>query len=133
VIALLARRYGINVVLSDSNRYGGMCASVFLPEALLTSVPTAPEPAVPQPAGAGAPAAPPALTENGLPTRRRRPQAQQQQPSAAGRRMSTEPARPTVIGAWQQSNRRARDAAADIREDARGGAAHTEEERSNDS
>ncbi len=47
VIALLARRYGIEVALSGPNRYGGMRASVFIPEALLTSVPTEPATAHP--------------------------------------------------------------------------------------
>ncbi|MCZ0990416.1 ATP-binding protein [Streptomyces diastatochromogenes] len=133
VIALLARRYGIKVVLSDSNRYGGMCASVFLPEGLLTSIPTDLEPAAPQPAVLEAPAPPqPALTENGLPTRTRRRQVQPQQ-APIGRRTSTEPARPAVIGAWQQSSRRARDAAAPPQRDAQDTATHTEEERSVDS
>ncbi|MEU6221673.1 ATP-binding protein [Streptomyces sp. NPDC047022] len=110
VIALLARRYGIKVVLTDSNRYGGMCASVFLPEDHLTTAASAPEPA-PPPVRTETPEPPgPALTPNGLPTRtRRRPAGRQQVPAA--RRTSTEPARPSVIGAWQQASRQARSAA----------------------
>ncbi|MGJ5805014.1 ATP-binding protein [Streptomyces europaeiscabiei] len=112
VIALLARRYGMKVVLTDSNRYGGMCASVFLPEALLTTAAAELEPA-PRPARVAAPApSSPALTENGLPTRTSRQPVHAQQQASAGRRTSTEPARPAVIGAWQQANRQARGTAA---------------------
>ncbi|WP_126896806.1 ATP-binding protein [Streptomyces sp. WAC 01325] len=127
VISLLARRYGIRVVLSDSNRYGGMCASVYLPEALLTSVPAHLEPA-PEPLGIEAPAPQqPELTENGLPTRTaRRPVLQQQ--GHGGRRVSTAPVRPTVIGAWQQGTRRARGTVAAPQERAQGTTSHTNQE-----
>lgn len=107
VIALLARRYGIKVVLTDSNRYGGMCASVFLPEDHLTTVASTPEQTPPSVRTEPSEPPEPALTRNGLPTRtRRRPAGRQQAPAA--RRTSTEPARPAVIGAWQQASRHAR-------------------------
>ncbi|MDO0936569.1 ATP-binding protein [Streptomyces sp. DG2A-72] len=134
VIALLARRYGIKVVISDSNRYGGMCVSVFLPEAHFTTAVAELEPAPPQPAHLEAPAASaPALTENGLPTRTRR-QPMHQPPAPAGRRTSTAPARPAVIGTWQQANRQARDTAAPQQEHTHDTAVRTDqEERSLDS
>ncbi|MGW4731722.1 ATP-binding protein [Streptomyces shenzhenensis] len=129
VIAHLARRYGIKVVLSDSNRYGGMCASMFLPEALLATSLAELEPA-PQPARVEAPASSqPVLTENGLPTRTaRQPKHQPQQQATAGRRTSTEPSRPSVIGAWQQANRHARSTAASPQEHAQDTAVSTEQE-----
>ncbi|MGW2702311.1 ATP-binding protein [Streptomyces sp. NPDC001340] len=118
VIALLARRYGIEVVLSSPNRYGGMRASVFIPEALLTSVQV--DPATTQPAQIET-SAESVTTENGLQIRRRRSPGGQQQTTAA-RRVSTEPGRPGVIGAWQQSSRSSRETAA-----------RTHESRSSDS
>ncbi|MDN0193867.1 hypothetical protein [Streptomyces sp. S.PNR 29] len=113
VIALLARRYGIEVALSGRpSRYGGMRASVFIPEALLTSVSA--EPAEPQPSVVEAP--PERLvTESGLPSRRRRAPGGRQRPAAAGR-ASTEPGRAEVIGAWQQSSRSSRETAAQTQE-----------------
>ncbi|WP_435220747.1 ATP-binding protein [Streptomyces sp. Tue6028] len=134
VIALLARRYGIKVVLSDSNRYGGMCASVFLPEAHLTAALAELEPA-PQPTRVEAPTpSQPALTENGLPTRTPRQPTHQPQQAPAGRRTSTEPSRPSVIGAWQQATRQARGTAAPPQERAQDSAVHSDqEERSFDS
>ncbi|CAM5677455.1 hypothetical protein SALBM311S_02127 [Streptomyces alboniger] len=134
VIALLARRYGIKVVLSDSNRYGGMCASVFLPEAHLTTALAELEPA-PQPTSVEAHApSQPVLTENGLPTRTSRQPMHQPQQDPPGRRTSTEPARPAVIGAWQQATRQARGTAATPQEHAQDTAVRTDqEERSLDS
>ncbi|ANP53609.1 signal transduction histidine kinase [Streptomyces griseochromogenes] len=112
VIALLARRYGIEVALSGPNRYGGMRASVFIPEALLTSMPA--DPATAHPAAVEA-SAEPALTENGLQIRRRRTSGGQQPPKAVGR-ASTAPARADVFGAWQQSSRSSRTSAAPTQE-----------------
>ncbi|MFF4802278.1 ATP-binding protein [Streptomyces sp. NPDC001351] len=129
VISLLARRYGIKVVLSDSNRYGGMCASVFLPEALLTTVPAHLEPA-PEPA-VFEPTAPAQLTvtENGLPTRTARRPKQQQPQGTGGRRVSTAPTRTSVIGAWQQGTRRARTVGAPApARDQQAAATHTDQE-----
>ncbi|MGW1053499.1 ATP-binding protein [Streptomyces sp. NPDC002521] len=111
VIALLARRYGIEVALSGPNRYGGMRASVFIPEVLLTQVPTEPQTA--QPAAIPA-SAQPAVTENGLQIRRRRA-AGGQQPTPVGR-TSTAPARADAFGAWQQSSRSSRASAAQTQE-----------------
>lgn len=126
VISLLARRYGIRVVLSDSNRYGGMCASVYLPEALLTSIPTQLEPA-PEPLGIEASVPQQSeLTQNGLPTRTARRPVQQQ--GDGSRRASTAPGRAAVIGAWQQGSRRARDTIAVPQEQAQGTTAHTDQE-----
>jgi len=134
VIALLARRYGMKVVLTDSNRYGGMCASVFLPEDLLTTAAAELEP-TPRPARVAAPAlSSSALTENGLPTRTSRQPVHPQQQASAGRRTSTEPARPAVIGAWQQATRQARGTAAPPQDRAGDTDVHTDqEERSLDS
>ncbi|WP_409473431.1 sensor histidine kinase [Streptomyces sp. HC307] len=112
VVALLARRYGIEVVLSGPNRYGGMRASVFIPEALLTSVPSEPATTPLAVVEAGADSA---VTENGLSIRRRRHTSAEQQPATA-RRVSTAPARPGVIGAWQESSRSSRDTAAQTQE-----------------
>ncbi|MFD0314653.1 ATP-binding protein [Streptomyces flavalbus] len=118
VIALLARRYGIEVVLTGPNRYGGMRASVFIPDALLTTVQG--DPATTQPAQIEMSAESP-VTENGLQIRRRRSPGGQQQTTAA-RRVSTAPGRSGVIGAWQQSSRSSRETAA-----------RTQESRSSDS
>lgn len=112
VIALLARRYGIEVALSGPNRYGGMRASVFIPEALLTSLPA--ETATPQPAAVEA-RAEQTVTESALPTRNRRTPAGRQRPAVAGR-ASTEPSRAEVIGIWQQSSRSSRATAAQTQE-----------------
>jgi signal transduction histidine kinase len=108
VIALLARRYGVEVVLSGPNRYGGMRASVFIPEALLTSAEA--DPLTAQSAAIET-SAESAMTENGLQIRRRRSPGGQQQTTTA-RRVSTAPGRPGVIGAWQQSSRSSRETAA---------------------
>ena len=112
VIALLARRYGIQVALSDLNRYGGTRASVFIPDSLLTSLPT--ETAAPQPAAVEAKAER-AVTESGLPARSRRTRTNRQRPAATGR-ASTEPARAEVIGIWQQSGKSSRATAAQTQE-----------------
>ncbi|MFG3363490.1 ATP-binding protein [Streptomyces sp. NPDC048156] len=134
VIALLARRYGIKVVLSDSNRYGGMCASVFLPEVLLTTSPVELEPAPPLTSVEAPVPSRPVLTENGLPTRTARQPRHQPQQVPAGHRTSTAPARASVIGAWQQATRQARGPAAPPQEHAQDTAVRADQqERSLDS
>lgn len=128
VVALLARRYGIEVVLTDSNRYGGMCASVFLPEALLTTAVAEAEP-VPQLVYAQTPApSEPALTENGLPTRTSRQPMHRQQQASTERRVSTEPARPEVIGAWRAASRQTRETAVPQPRPAQGAMVRTDHE-----
>ncbi|WP_435211980.1 ATP-binding protein [Streptomyces sp. bgisy034] len=112
VIALLARRYGIEVALSGPNRYGGMRASVFIPDSVLTSMPT--ETAAPQPAAVEASTVR-AATESGLPTRSRRASGGKQRQAVKGR-ASTEPGRADVIGIWQQSSRSSRESAAQTQE-----------------
>ncbi|MFE7269397.1 sensor histidine kinase [Streptomyces sp. NPDC057623] len=112
VIALLARRYGIEVALSGPNRYHGMRASVFIPDSLLTSLQA--ETAAPQPTAVEASPVRVA-TESGLPTRSRRVPGGRQRPAVKGR-ASTEPGRAEVIGLWAQSSRSSREAAAQTQE-----------------
>ncbi|MER6443665.1 ATP-binding protein [Streptomyces venezuelae] len=101
VAARLAREYGFSVDLEAPNRYRGTSAQIYLPRALLTSVPV----------GTFEAAAPAALvparttTSNGLTVRQRN--------TAPGPRHSAAPApslpgRPDVAAAWASGTRRAR-------------------------
>ncbi|MFF4449968.1 ATP-binding protein [Streptomyces sp. NPDC001502] len=101
VAARLAREYGFSVDLEAPNRYRGTSAQVFLPRALLTSVPVGTiEAATP---AAKAPA--PATTSTGLTVRQRN--------TAVGPRHAADPGpslpgRAGVAAAWATGTRRAR-------------------------
>ncbi|WP_396445681.1 ATP-binding protein [Actinomadura sp.] len=116
VAGVLAARYGFRVSVDSQSPYGGVRAVVFVPSALLTSLPDerAPEPAAaPRTADAAA-------TAGGLPKRSRVAVAERPaEPDAgdgapgAGERPQARPARETAagLGAWQRGTRSGRAAA----------------------
>ncbi|MFA1544823.1 ATP-binding protein [Actinomadura chokoriensis] len=127
VAGVLAARYGFRVSVDSHSPYGGVRAVVFLPAALLTTVPDErrPEPAaVPRPAGESAAAADGASTPGGLPKRSRVAVAERPAGDAAaaetaggetaaqdaGERPPARPARETAagLGAWQRGTRSGR-------------------------
>ncbi|MGH3239667.1 MAG: ATP-binding protein [Spirillospora sp.] len=125
VAGVLAARYGFRVSVDSRSPYGGVRAVVFVPSALLTTVPDdpRPEPAASPPAEPESPERPAATdgpsTAGGLPKRnrvavadrpRRRPEAPDTDEEPAVR-----PARETAagLGAWQRGTRSGRAAAED--------------------
>ncbi|TDD39215.1 ATP-binding protein [Actinomadura sp. KC06] len=123
VAGVLAARYGFRVSVDSRSPYGGVRAVVFVPSALLTTVPAdrRPEPApapAPSPSEAtgpepSAPATDGASTAGGLPKRsrvasRRRPGGTTGRDGAA--EPAARPARETAagLGAWQRGTRSGR-------------------------
>ncbi|TCR22925.1 ATP-binding protein [Streptomyces sp. BK205] len=126
VIGRLARRYHLRVVLSTPSRFGGICASLFVPEEHFTAAPDTAQPVF-QTTGfqAPAPAGPP-VTANGLQKRRSRQPVQPQQsrrdhPTASEHRAS-------VFGAWARTTRDLHGEAAAPQEPAEDAAVRTDQE-----
>lgn len=128
VAGVLAARYGFRVSVDSRSPYGGVRAVVFLPSALLTTVPDdpRPEPAPPPPpaetsaetsdkdAAADGPS-----TAGGLPKRSRVTVAERRGGTTGapgeGKEPAARPARETAagLGAWQRGTRSGRAAAED--------------------
>ncbi|MFB4311567.1 ATP-binding protein [Actinomadura sp. GTD37] len=115
VAGVLAARYGFRVSVDSQSPYGGVRAVVFVPTALLTTVP---DEGPPEPAAAtrpaveeGAAAADGAATPGGLPKRSRAAVAEAAPGApAAGERPAARPPRETAagLGAWQRGTRSGR-------------------------
>ncbi|WP_285492164.1 ATP-binding protein [Actinomadura sp. NBRC 104425] len=130
VAGVLSARYGFTVSVDTRSPYGGVRAVVFLPNTLLTAVPTneqegpavSPEPdassdeAQPAQVGAGEQAEPVAVesTPGGLPKRRRLiaapPAPAAEEPAAGGGAGAEPPSRRSAagLGAWQRGTRSGR-------------------------
>ncbi|MFI1060379.1 ATP-binding protein [Streptomyces spororaveus] len=103
VAARLAREYGFSVDLEAPNRYRGTSAQIFLPRALLTTVPVGPIAAAPPAAKVSVAA--PTTTSTGL-TVRQRNTAVGPRPAASPE--PSLPGSPGVAAAWAAGTRRAR-------------------------
>ncbi|WP_433230442.1 ATP-binding protein [Actinomadura formosensis] len=121
VAGVLAARYGFRVSVDSHSPYGGVRAVVFLPSALLTTVPDERGPARAVPARAAENTAPAdgTSTASGLPKRNRVAVAEppaapdgDEEPGApdTGERPPARPARETAagLGAWQRGTRSGR-------------------------
>jgi hypothetical protein len=95
-VAALARRYGFTASVDASSPYGGVRATLFLPEDLLTA---APEPEESRMEVAHSPVHALGATKGGLPKRRRR---ESNAEPAVKPALSSSPARAGVAAAWRR-------------------------------